>query len=90
MIHPDDTHLHEPTSEEEKRHREAALDETLEGTMDASDAPSTIPDPAVNRDEADVRRQALRQRSEGVRAHRRSVNGEDGGFGAMPIDDVER
>ena len=32
---------------------EAALDETLEGTMDASDAPSTIPDPAIARDEAE-------------------------------------
>jgi len=53
MNHPDDTHLHEPTTEEEKRHREAALDETLEGTMDASDAPSTIPDPAVTRDDAE-------------------------------------
>ena len=53
MIHPDDTHLHESTTEEEKRHREAALDETLEGTMDASDAPSTIPDPAVTRDEVE-------------------------------------
>jgi hypothetical protein len=53
MIRPDDTVLHEATSEEEKRHREAALDETLEGTMDASDAPSTIPDPAIARDEAE-------------------------------------
>jgi|KBSMisStaDraftv2_1062788.scaffolds.fasta_scaffold03591_14 hypothetical protein len=53
MIQPDDTHLHEPTPEEEKRQREAALDETLEGTMDASDAPSTIPDPAATRDEAE-------------------------------------
>lgn len=52
MIHPDETHLHEPTTEEEKRHREAALDDTLEGTMDASDAPSTIPDPAVARKDA--------------------------------------
>ena len=48
MIRPDETQLHETTSEEEKRHREAALDETLEGTMDASDAPSTIPDPAAD------------------------------------------
>ena len=53
MIRPDDTHLHEPPTEEEKRHREAALDETLEGTMDASDAPSTIPDPATTRDDAE-------------------------------------
>ena len=53
MIRPDETQVHETTSEEEKRHREAALDETLEGTMDASDAPSTIPDPAAARDEAE-------------------------------------
>jgi hypothetical protein len=45
MKHPDETQMHEPTTDEEKRSREAALDETLEGTMDASDAPSTIPDP---------------------------------------------
>ena len=37
--------MHEPTTKEEKRSRDAALDETLEGTMDASDAPSTIPNP---------------------------------------------
>ena len=57
MKHPDTTQMHEPTTEEEKRHREAALDETLEGTMDASDAPSTIPDPdnhdAVTHDRAE-------------------------------------
>jgi hypothetical protein len=53
MSQPDDTRLHEPTTEEERRQREAALDETLEGTMDASDAPSTIPDPAASRDEAE-------------------------------------
>jgi len=29
----------------QKRSRDAALDDTLEGTMDASDAPSTIPNP---------------------------------------------
>ncbi len=56
MRHPDDTQMHEPTTEEEKRSRDAALDETLEGTMDASDAPSTIPDPdrdAAEHDRAD-------------------------------------
>jgi len=52
--HPDDTQMHEPASEEEKRRREAALDETLDGTMDASDPPSTIPDPdAVTHDRAE-------------------------------------
>jgi len=45
MKHPDATQMHEPTTKEEKRSRDAALDETLEGTMDASDAPSTIPNP---------------------------------------------
>ena len=53
MKHPDATQMHEPTTKEEKRSRDAALDETLEGTMDASDAPSTIPDPAVVHDEAE-------------------------------------
>ena len=45
MNQPDATQMHEPTSKEEKHSREAGLDDTLEGTMDASDAPSTIPDP---------------------------------------------
>ena len=36
---------HKHTLEEERRIREAALDETLEGTFPASDPPSTIPDP---------------------------------------------
>lgn len=43
--HPDPTQVHEPTTKEEKHSRDAGLDDTLEGTMDASDAPSTIPDP---------------------------------------------
>ena len=43
--HPDATQMHEPTTREEKHSRDAGLDDTLEGTMDASDAPSTIPDP---------------------------------------------
>jgi hypothetical protein len=45
MKHPDQTQMHEPTTKEEKHSRDAALDETLEGTMDASVAPSTIPNP---------------------------------------------
>ena len=45
MDHPDATQMHEPTTKEEKHSRDAGLDDTLEGTMDASDAPSTIPDP---------------------------------------------
>jgi hypothetical protein len=36
-------HNHSP--EEERRIREAALDETLAGTFPASDAPSTLPNP---------------------------------------------
>ncbi len=48
MKHPDATQMHEPTTVEEKHSRDAALDETLEGTMDASDAPSTIPDPDID------------------------------------------
>lgn len=36
-------HKHDP--EEERRIREAALDETLAGTFPASDAPSTLPNP---------------------------------------------
>ena len=56
MNHPDATQVHEPTTKEEKRSRDAALDDTLEGTMDASDAPSTIPNPdrdAAEHDRAD-------------------------------------
>jgi hypothetical protein len=45
--------MHEPTTKEEKRSRDAALDETLEGTMDASDAPSTIPNPDRDASEHD-------------------------------------
>ena len=45
MNQPDPTQMHEPTRQKEKQSREAGLDDTLEGTMDASDAPSTIPDP---------------------------------------------
>ena len=36
---------HNHTPEEERRIREAALDETLEGSFPASDAPSTLPNP---------------------------------------------
>lgn len=36
---------HKHTSEEERRIREAAMDETLEETFPASDPPSTIPNP---------------------------------------------
>jgi hypothetical protein len=36
---------HDHTPEEERRIREAALDETLAGTFPASDPPSTIPNP---------------------------------------------
>jgi len=36
---------HDHTPEEERRIREAALDETLAETFPASDAPSTVPNP---------------------------------------------
>ena len=36
---------HTHTRDEERRIREAALDETLAGTFPASDAPSTLPNP---------------------------------------------
>jgi len=36
---------HNHTPEEERRHREAALDHTIEDTFPASDPPSTLPDP---------------------------------------------
>jgi hypothetical protein len=36
---------HDHTPEEERRIREAALDETLAETFPASDPPSTIPNP---------------------------------------------
>ena len=41
MTNPD----HQHTPEEERRIREAALDETLADTFPASDPPSTIPNP---------------------------------------------
>ena len=41
MTKPDHNH----TPEEERRIREAALDETIEDTFPASDPPSTIPNP---------------------------------------------
>ena len=41
MNDPDHNH----TPEEERRIREAALDETIEDTFPASDPPSTIPNP---------------------------------------------
>jgi hypothetical protein len=36
---------HDHTPEEERRIREAALDETIEDTFPASDPPSTVPNP---------------------------------------------
>jgi hypothetical protein len=36
---------HNHTPEEERRIREAALDETIAGTFPASDPPSSIPNP---------------------------------------------
>ena len=49
---------HSHTPEEERRIRDAALDETLAETFPASDAPSTLPNPdddALLRDEQDSR-----------------------------------
>jgi hypothetical protein len=43
MTHPESEHDHTP--EEERKIREAALDETIAGTFPASDPPSTIPNP---------------------------------------------
>ena len=42
---PDPRSRHEHTPEEERKIREAAMDETLEETFPASDPPSTIPNP---------------------------------------------
>jgi hypothetical protein len=36
---------HQHTPEEERRIRDAALDQTIESTFPASDAPSTLPNP---------------------------------------------
>jgi hypothetical protein len=38
-------HPHPHTPEEERRIREAALDETVEASFPASDPPSTLPNP---------------------------------------------
>jgi hypothetical protein len=50
---------HHHTPSEERRIRDAALDETLEGTFPASDPPSSLPNPdddeAVADDDADQR-----------------------------------
>lgn len=50
-----DEHKHTP--KEERRIREAAMDETLKGSFPASDPPSTIPNPdedeALERTEED-------------------------------------
>jgi hypothetical protein len=47
MNRPDrrDDGAHEHTPEEERRIREAALDETIEDSFPASDPPSTDPNP---------------------------------------------
>jgi len=42
---PDDRSHHEHTAEEERRIREAALDETIAASFPASDPPSTDPNP---------------------------------------------
>ncbi|MGE0445954.1 MAG: hypothetical protein AB7P99_12055 [Vicinamibacterales bacterium] len=50
---------HDHTPAEEKKIREAALDETVDATFPASDAPSTLPNP--DDDEALARRQDKNQ-----------------------------
>ena len=40
-----DKNQHHHTPEEERRIREAALDETIDGSFPASDPPSTVPNP---------------------------------------------
>ena len=52
---------HHHTPQEERKIREAALDETIEGTFQASDPLSTIPNPDLN--EA-LERQAPRREDE--------------------------
>ena len=42
---PDDRSRHEHSAEEERRIREAALDETIAASFPASDPPSTDPNP---------------------------------------------
>ena len=42
---PDDRSRHPHTPEEERRNREAALDETIAASFPASDPPSTDPNP---------------------------------------------
>lgn len=44
-LHQEPSHEHRHSSEEERRIREAALDETIEETFPASDPLSTIPNP---------------------------------------------
>ncbi len=55
MPDPPDDKTHEHTPAEERRIREAALDETIEDSFPASDPPSTDPNPdnhdAGNRDQ---------------------------------------
>jgi hypothetical protein len=42
---------HHHTPEEERRHREASLDETIAETFPASDPPSSIPNPDADEEE---------------------------------------
>ena len=52
-------HPHPHTPDEERRIREAALDETVEASFPASDPPSTLPNPdddEAAQPESDVRK----------------------------------
>jgi hypothetical protein len=57
---------HQHTPEEERRIREAALDETIEGSFPASDPPSTDPNP--DQHDAKVREPAREDRDPEKRA----------------------
>jgi hypothetical protein len=48
------TEPHEHTPDEERRIREAALDETVASSFPASDPPSTIPNPDEHDADADA------------------------------------
>jgi hypothetical protein len=58
---PDYIERHQHNAEEERRIREAALDQTVEGSFPASDPPSSNPNPD---DHQAVEREAPRERSE--------------------------
>jgi hypothetical protein len=58
---PDGIERHQHTAEEERRIREAALDQTVEGSFPASDPPSSNPNPD---DHQAIERESPRERPE--------------------------